>query len=1698
MSHDAAREGDANNTAAEYARLRSLLLPTNFQSDFTAVSVLEVAEADAGSTASRAFRTKSRRIHRLMQGAAVLNHEVVTEYKAICILLTITRARDLLLLKGDRRGEGFRALADGAIFVTAVRETSAATVYAEGRIAALNAQYSDRRPPPLEAAMMQRYSNFVASSRGRARAEDARSSSGRRSADARQGSANAAEQGESARRARQQRTAAAASAAEAAAAADADATRQAEREEAEAAASAAEEAAASAAAEAEAGATPVEAATAAEYHRLYGINPTTQFDQDAVARRILELRPRTSRSEESRAMRAKCKEYFKMIQGARRLRHPVPVEYMAISIIQTCTRAKDILIYRAGTQTPAALNIIADGALFVAPGSVLEEASVWASAQIAGHNGRYGEFRRAPPEAVELLKRYTDFVRDNPTRRSAAASAAQAANAQAENRRDAEAAAAAAAAAATAERQRTADAAAAAAEAEAAATAERQRNAEAAAASAAAEAAAGRRRDADAAASAAADAAQAIAARREAQERAEPALPTRRPSDTACPYSAIDVVDVNNIIVNEFEFKDDVPKEYVVEWACAMADALERIEEASVPLATTAEHDRALLWQMGLHQFLLRKAPKSRGGRRSGNVYAKRFADWREGRFNVIIEDWEHDRRLIRAQNRPFAPDGSGEITKALKLIRECELSKACKTLSNAGLGDLGDPHIVEQIRRKTPPRKEEILTSWTDFESEPDLLMDLEDTYRNLDRRVGTGPNGLKNEYLTVLARSFPNRRAREVLGRMNTFQTRVINGRGMPSWYYYADSAITACAPIKDKNAPLNENGVPDCRPVGAGNTARRATARFLQATVKVELGEALYPTQTAVGVASGISALVFGLRAGMEAHPDWLLAKTDKPNAFNEVKRAKAIKACIDLARSRGGQPPIAARAGMILGRAQFLYNSPKSLIVLAGPRTASNTPTVADFRSEEGIQQGDGLGMAEYGVATLTANEALDSFLQSSVSTNAEDGDDKGIARFFADDGFIFAPPEITLAAIKFYEEEIQPLGEKLKASGCEVYCPALGADLAFHPALGGRVTRSLEDGVSVARVDGIRIAEDGVNICGVFVGERDYVKRNLDSNMEGTRSYIENIVSKLQPFHSQSLHALVLYCLSGRVDYTMQHQYPSDSRRMAVEFDEAISRAESAALGPAGPLIYADEHAEARMRLPVRRGGGGLRKRQPLRLAAFLGNLSAVAPMLIDREVMGETKRGFAPCLEKLFGGDAFDGREDRFGTLLRGQQGRLAIELEHSWDSMQREVGLAEESTITSGPLLARAECAGWSDAVGSVIPKLQKALTAQREDAALSVVKGKLLLLDDFDPRRASFVSGDRFSNSIMLAVPTSECAISNVEFSEVVANHFGVASPACLLKAGQPIRRAPGVVLDPHGRALMNDTRLLNLNSARTIWHDTNLHHVVEGLREAKIPHRMEVFGLFANACSDGGDAMRADSGLRSLSKQRSMVPDLMFSDPDDRDSEELIDLKTISHSRSSYNRARIRGEISAVNARAAKVNDEYDKHAVDLDHRFNGCPLYETDQATGDIRRHQNGSKVRSTQVGPVRALLRTYGAVKGLVYGSFGEAGDDVHSTLKIIAGRIARENWMEMGARNQPEAEAALSSRFYREWGIGNARGRSHAVLSILNDAFGNGTSGGSSSAYAAQFRRYHQARHCAYVNRQGPRVTPPPRWGRHN
>ena len=80
---------------------------------------------------------------------------------------------------------------------------------------------------------------------------------------------------------------------------------------------------------------------------------------------------------------------------------------------------------------------------------------------------------------------------------------------------------------------------------------------------------------------------------------------------------------------------------------------------------------------------------------------------------------------------------------------------------------------------------------------------------------------------------------------------------------------------APIKGQS--VDDESVPDVRPIGVGEVLFRAIHRSLATAFKEPSAARLWPQQVAVGVEGGIRKLVRGLHLATEANPDWVVVKT-----------------------------------------------------------------------------------------------------------------------------------------------------------------------------------------------------------------------------------------------------------------------------------------------------------------------------------------------------------------------------------------------------------------------------------------------------------------------------------------------------------------------------------------------------------------------------------------------------------------------------------------------------------------------------------------------------------------------------------------------------------------------------------------------------------------------------------------------------
>ena len=159
------------------------------------------------------------------------------------------------------------------------------------------------------------------------------------------------------------------------------------------------------------------------------------------------------------------------------------------------------------------------------------------------------------------------------------------------------------------------------------------------------------------------------------------------------------------------------------------------------------------------------------------------------------------------------------------------------------------------------------------------------------------------------------------------------------------------------------------------------------------------------------------------------------------------------------------------------------------------------------------------------------------------------------------------------------------------------------------------------------------------------------------------------------------------------------------------------------------------------------------------------------------------------------------------------------------------------------------------------------------------------------------------------------------------------------------------------------------------------------------------------------------------------------------------QLADIKGMSCCKTHYNPVRFRNATTndAVRVRQAKVNAEYRTKARKIDNRFNN---------------HADN------RPGPVSLRLASYGRVRGLVCGAFGEGSPDLHKLCDKIAECAAATRYQDLGATNTNVAKSRASNFVYRTLGIEMMRGtaalKSYRMGMIL---------AGSASARAAAARR---------------------------
>ena len=201
----------------------------------------------------------------------------------------------------------------------------------------------------------------------------------------------------------------------------------------------------------------------------------------------------------------------------------------------------------------------------------------------------------------------------------------------------------------------------------------------------------------------------------------------------------------------------------------------------------------------------------------------------------------------------------------------------------------------------------------------------------------------------------------------------------------------------------------------------------------------------------------------------------------------------------------------------------------------------------------------------------------------------------------------------------------------------------------------------------------------------------------------------------------------------------------------------------------------------------------------------------------------------------------------------------------------------------------------------------------------------------------------------------------------------------------------------------------------------HDALKWRIHQDCREQHVGIITEAYGLFSARIPQAG---RSSLSREPVRKRQGLVPDFMLrADIDGPERPLLLELKTLHHGTSTYPFTAQRCEAVARRARALPA--EYASKATRVDRQYCGTP---------------------EGEIGPVARRLQSFEAVRGLVFGAWGECSPDVEKLLSWLAGVGAVRHWRGMGCRDETGARGILAWYLRRRWAL--TAMREHARLKL--------------------------------------------------
>ena len=395
-----------------------------------------------------------------------------------------------------------------------------------------------------------------------------------------------------------------------------------------------------------------------------------------------------------------------------------------------------------------------------------------------------------------------------------------------------------------------------------------------------------------------------------------------------------------------------------------------------------------------------------------------------------------------------------------------------------------------------------------------------------------------------------------------------------------------------ILHSSATLSAIGI-KARPVACGDLLRRIIGGTFCKQYGPSISQHFEPLgQYGVAVAGGTELMA--ARATLAYQQGCSLLTFDARNAFNSMKRRTILPALADII------PPAVPYA-------LNLYARDAPLLLY---KTSSGSTEI--IRSATGVQQGCNLGPLGYSCGLMPL---LRDFRANPPVANAQ-------MMAFIDDITVVLPapearnPAAVAAVATWLQTRLEPLGIELNRAKSTILFPA-GTETPTWPVADRELLSST----------GLKVANEGLRIVGVPVGDPAYVQRTMCDIARGEPATLLRELAALED--AQASLQLLRFSAATRLNSLLRAIPPALSQAAAAEFDTLLEgtlaaiikgpnqTGETSATGhlrdtpPTAPQSVLTPDAIRQARLPIREGGLGLPSAVAISGPAFIGGQALV-------------------------------------------------------------------------------------------------------------------------------------------------------------------------------------------------------------------------------------------------------------------------------------------------------------------------------------------------------------------------------------------------------------------------------------------------------------------------------------------------------